>query len=88
MHPEMASVLAGQHHRELTRQAGQWRAAAGPGGGGGGLSPLVRFSSSAASGWHAPRYRVSWSRTTLSAAGVTGRRERSWVIVISATRGL
>jgi hypothetical protein len=34
------------------------------------------------------RFRVHWSRTTLSAAGVTGRRERSWVIVISATRGL
>jgi hypothetical protein len=34
-----------------------------------------------------PRYRVSWSRTTLpSAAG--GRRGRSWIIVISATRSL
>jgi hypothetical protein len=77
MHPEMASVLAGQRHRELTRQAGQWRATAGP-----------RRPRLPAAGWRVPRYRVSWSRTTLSAAGVTGRRERSWVIVISATRGL
>lgn len=35
-----------------------------------------------------PRYRVSWSRTTLSAAGGDGRRARSLVIVISASRGL
>jgi hypothetical protein len=34
---------------------------------------------------HAPRYRVHWSRTTLAPAG---RRERSWVIVISASRSL
>lgn len=30
MHPEMARVLVGQRHRELTRQAGQWRATASP----------------------------------------------------------
>jgi len=30
--------------------------------------------------WRAPRYRVHWSRT--------GRRERAWLIVISASRGL
>jgi hypothetical protein len=36
-----------------------------------------------------PRYRVSWSRTALSTAAADGaRRGRSWVIVISATRGL
>jgi len=36
-----------------------------------------------------PRYRVTWSRTALSAAAADGaRRGRSWVIVISATRGL
>jgi hypothetical protein len=36
-----------------------------------------------------PRYRVSWSRTALSTATADGaRRGRSWVIVISATRGL
>jgi hypothetical protein len=36
-----------------------------------------------------PHYRVSWSRTALSTAAADGaRRGRSWVIVISATRGL
>jgi hypothetical protein len=36
-----------------------------------------------------PRYRVSWSRTALSASAPGGaERGRSWVIVISATRGL
>jgi hypothetical protein len=36
-----------------------------------------------------PRYRVTWSRTALSTAAADGaRRSHSWVIVISATRGL
>ena len=36
-----------------------------------------------------PRYRVSWSRTALSASAPDGaERGRSWVIVISATRSL
>ena len=36
-----------------------------------------------------PRYRVTWSRTALSTAAADGaRRGHSWVIVISATRGL
>jgi hypothetical protein len=36
-----------------------------------------------------PRYRVTWSRATLSMAAADGaRRGHSWVIVISATRGL
>jgi hypothetical protein len=36
-----------------------------------------------------PNYRVTWSRTALSTAAADGaRRGRSWVIVISATRGL
>jgi hypothetical protein len=36
-----------------------------------------------------PRYRVTWSRTALSTPAADGaRRGRSWVIVISATRGL
>ena len=32
-----------------------------------------------------PRWHVSWSRTILSPAGA-GRRESSWVIIISANR--
>ncbi len=34
-----------------------------------------------------PRYHLTWSRMSLPGAGAAGR-ERSWVIVISATRGL
>ena len=33
-----------------------------------------------------PRWHVTWSRATLAAAGASGRRGRSWVIIISATR--
>ena len=80
MHPEMASVLAEQHQHELIQRGESWRAAAslrGP------RRPARRL--------RGPRYRVHWSRTTLSpadAAGAPGRRERAWVIVISASRGL
>jgi hypothetical protein len=77
MHPEMTRVLVEQRHRELTAQARQCRAAAS-----------LRRPRRHAAGWRVPRYRVSWSRIILSPAGVAGRRERSWVIVISATRGL
>ena len=76
MHPEMASVLAEQHQHELIQRGESRRAAAslrGP------RRPARRL--------RGPRYRVHWSRTTLS-AGEPGRRERSWVIVISASRGL
>jgi hypothetical protein len=59
---------AGQHRRELIRQAGQWRATA--------VSPACRGLARSA----LPRQLV--------AHHPVGRRERSWVIVISATRGL
>jgi hypothetical protein len=77
MHPEMARILVEPRHRELTRQAGQWRATASP-----------QWPRRHAASWRVPHYRVRWSRIILSPADVTGRRERSWVIVISATRGL
>ena len=77
MHPEIASALAEQHRRDLARQASQRRAA-----------QSARGPRRHAPSWRVPRYYVSWSRTTLTPAGATGRRERSWVIVISATRGL
>jgi hypothetical protein len=73
MHPEMARNLVQQHERELTRQADRQRVAAS--------APATRHL-------RLPRYRLHWSRTTLSGGGLAGRRERSWVIVISATRGL
>jgi hypothetical protein len=75
MHPEIAGILAEQHQHELIRRAESRHVAASLRG------PRRR----------APRYRVHWTRTTLSpvdAAGAPVRRERSWVIVISASRGL
>ena len=77
MYPEIASALAEQHQRDLIRQASQQHAARS-----------VRGPRPHAPGWRVPRYRVHWSRMTLSPAGVAGQHERSWVIVISATRGL
>ncbi len=79
MHPEIAGVLAEQHHDELIRQAGRRRAAA-----------IAREAAPrrGIANVRLPHYRVHWSRTTLSPVGEAGRRERSWVIVISASRAL
>jgi hypothetical protein len=77
MHPEIARTLARQHDDEVTRHAERQRAVT-----------AARESRHHAPRGRIPRYRVHWSRTSLSAAGLPGRRERSWVIVISATRGL
>ena len=80
MHPEMTSILAKQHQHELIQRGESRHAAAslrGP------RRPARRL--------RGPRYRVHWSRTTLSPAdapGTPGRRERAWLIVISASRGL
>jgi hypothetical protein len=79
MHPEIAGILAEQHQHELIRRAEPRHAAAS-----------LRGPRRRAPRWRAPRYRVHWTRTTLSpvdAAGAPVRRERSWVIVISASRG-
>ena len=80
MHPEIAGLLAEQHQHELRRRAESRHGAAS-----------LRGPRRRAPRWRAPRYRVYWSGTTLSPvdpAGAPGRRERSWVIVISASRGL
>lgn len=80
MHPEMVAALAAEHRHDLTSRslaADQRHAAAGPRG-------PRRF----APGAFFPHYRLSWSRTTLSPAAGGGRRGRSWVIIISATRGV
>jgi hypothetical protein len=96
MHPDMASALASQHRHEMTAKAGHHaqatqasetagacQAAASPRG------PRRGARRSSLSGALLPRYRVSWSRTALSASAPDGaERGRSWVIVISATRGL
>ena len=89
MHPDMASALASQHRHEMTAKAGHHaqatltaQAAASPRG------PRRGARRPHLSGALLPRYRVSWSRTALSASAPDGaERGRSWVIVISATRG-
>jgi len=77
MHPQITSALAEEHRRDLFSEAYRRRMAAS-----------LRGPRRHAAGWRVPRYRLSWSRTSLSPAGVAGQRERSWVIVISATRAL
>ena len=101
MHPDMASALASQHRHEMTAKAGhhtRTTLAAQPGETV--EACQTAHASQAAqvargarrphlSGALLPHYRVSWSRTALSTAAADGaRRGRSWVIVISATRGL
>ena len=77
MHPQITSALAEQHRHDLVTETDRRRMAAS-----------LRGPRRHAAGWRVPRYRLSWSRTSLSPAGVAGRREHSWVIVISATRAL
>jgi len=76
MHPQLASALAVEHQHELTQQADARRPAASP------RVPRHRVPD-----LRLPRYRVHWTRTTLPSVA-SGRREQSWVIVISARRGL
>jgi hypothetical protein len=96
MHPEMTSALASQHRHVMTAKAshqaqvaragdtaGARSAAASPRG------PRRGARRPHLSGALLPRYRVSWSRTALSATAADGAgRGHSWVIVISATRSL
>ena len=84
MHPEIAVTLAEQHRQELVRHTAANR-----------RDP----EGSAGSRWlsRLPRWRVTWSRTVLSPAGVPGtasssrpdrpgERGSSLVIIISAHR--
>lgn len=72
MHPDMAGSLAREHRVELMERAHRARTAADARG------DRRR---------HVPRMHVSWTRAALSAASASGRPGRSWVIIISATRG-
>jgi hypothetical protein len=74
VHPDTAIRLAQDHHDELTEGARAAREARSAGY----SRPLRR---------RVPRWRVTWSGITLAAAGASGRPGRSWVIIISATRG-
>jgi hypothetical protein len=101
MHPDMASALASQHRHEMTAKAGHYTRTtlAAQAGETAEACQTAQASQGAQvargarrphlSGALLPHYRVSWSRTALSTAPADGaRRGRSWVIVISATRGL
>lgn len=71
MHPELSMSLARSRREEMIGRAREARRAAA----GRAFRPGV------------PRWRITWSRATLAAAGASGRPSRSWVIIISATRG-
>lgn len=96
MHPDMASALASQHRHEMTAKAGHHAHATHASHTAGACQPAASLRGprrgarrAYLSGALLPRYRVSWSRTALSASAPGGaERGRSWVIVISATRGL
>jgi len=75
MHPEMARTLAAQHQDELTTRSARVREQA----------ESSHAARSRGMRHRVPRWQVNWSRTTLAPAGASGRRERSWVIIISAT---
>jgi hypothetical protein len=73
MHPELTTILAAQHSRELTGQATGHRA-------------LARQARPRRSGRRlASPYRITWTRVRL-ALTEGGRPRTSWTIVISATR--
>jgi hypothetical protein len=73
VHPDTAMRMTQYHHDELTKGA---RASRGR-----------RPADERKPHWHVPHWRVTWSRATIAAAGASGRPGRSWVIIISATRG-
>ncbi len=82
MNLEMARALAQERQRELARSTRRRQAVREA------RAALSEAPGRRARAWRIPRYHVSWSRTTLSRIGAAGRRERSWVIVISASKGL
>jgi hypothetical protein len=80
MHPELISALATEHRRDLA--ASMTQNPSDP------SRPRGRRP-------RLPRYRLTWTHTSLATAAngsaspvAADRRERSWVIVISATRAL
>jgi hypothetical protein len=72
MNPELLSALAAEHRRDLDSAM---------------VAHRPPDTSAARRARPLPRFRVSWSRTTLAAVA-GNRRGRSLVIVISATRTL
>lgn len=73
MHAQLLSSLAAEHRRDLSAMTAS--------------RPLPGRAGRPARPVKLPRFRVSWTRTTLAAVAGS-RRGRSLVIVISATRTL
>jgi len=73
MHPELTAALAAEHRRDLTADAVAHTV------------PRPRRPRTLL-----PHYKLTWTHTSIGSAATAaaGRRERSWVIVISATRAL
>jgi hypothetical protein len=80
MNPELLSSLAAEHRRDLAVACAARTASSA------GAVPAARAGRPAPR-LALPRYRVSWTRTSLAAVA-GNRRARSLVIVISATRTL
>lgn len=74
LHPELMSSLAAERRRDMSAGLNAHQ------------TTTERAPQRRAPQLAVPRLRVTWSRTTLAAAGQ--RRGRSYVIVISATRTL
>ena len=72
MHPQLITSLATEHHHDMQARLNAYH-------------PMPeRAARRHRRHLTVPKLRVTWSRTTLAAAG--RRRGRSYVIVISATR--
>lgn len=88
MNHEMTSALVKDRQRELTREASRYAARHVSDHAGDIAGDITGDHTLQRPGRRIPRYHVSWSRMSLPAIGAAGRNERSWVIVISATKGV
>lgn len=84
MNHEMTRALVKDRQRELAREASRYAARHVSDHAGDTISDHTLERAMR----RIPRYHVSWSRMSLPAIGAAGRHERSWVIVISATKGV
>ncbi|HEY1667753.1 MAG TPA: hypothetical protein VGG54_18875 [Trebonia sp.] len=78
MHPELLSAVVAEHHRDLHSAMTAHRVPA---------ASTATSTATSARPRRLPRFRLSWTGTTLAAAA-GNRREKSLVIIISATRSL
>lgn len=88
MNHEITSALVKDRQRELTREASRYAARHVSDHNSDITGDVTGDRALERPGRRIPRYHVSWSRMSLPAIGAAGRSERSWVIVISATKGV